>query len=116
MLAISKMKNEDLNSRLIFLQWLNIKLRIRFKLFEFNLFNEKESDSNWRFLRDKKSWKREANRKEQFARASKNIYSNERIKSRKRQLTLYYKVKLSSKSRVASRTKRMMIYAKDKVF
>jgi hypothetical protein len=92
------------------------KVAYSIQVIRVQFIHEKESDSNWRFLRDKKSWKREANRKEQFARASKNIYSNERIKSRKRQLTLYYKVKLSSKSRVASRTKRMMIYAKDKVF
>ncbi len=42
MLAISKIKSKNLNLRLIFLQKSNIKLRIRFKLFEFNLFTKKK--------------------------------------------------------------------------
>jgi len=38
------------------------------------------------------------------------------MKFEKRQLTLYYKVKLLSKSKVASQIKRITICAKDKMF
>ncbi len=41
MLAISKIKSKNLNLRLIFLYQLNIKLRIRFKLFKLNSFTKK---------------------------------------------------------------------------
>jgi hypothetical protein len=44
------------------------------------------------------------------------VYSNIKIKSKKRQLTLYYKVKLLSKLKVISRTKRIIICAKNRVF